>query len=131
MALQHGPRPQAAAAAAPRAAGASQQPRVRLAACRRRFTVAVRAASGGASGGAPAAGGRTAALRALLAAPGILRGPCCHDALSARLIEQSGLFQFAFMSGFCTAAARLGAPDTGLISYGEMVDVGRCAPLFF
>jgi 2-methylisocitrate lyase-like PEP mutase family enzyme len=29
------------------------------------------------------------------------------------------------MSGFCTAAARLGAPDTGLISYGEMVDVGR------
>lgn len=26
------------------------------------------------------------------------------------------------MSGFCTSAARLGAPDTGLISYGEMVD---------
>lgn len=31
-------------------------------------------------------------------------------------------FDFAFMSGFCTAGARLGAPDTGLISYGEMVD---------
>ncbi|KAL4428516.1 hypothetical protein ABPG75_002605 [Micractinium tetrahymenae] len=29
------------------------------------------------------------------------------------------------MSGFCTAAARLGAPDTGLISYAEMVDTGR------
>lgn len=26
------------------------------------------------------------------------------------------------MSGFCTAGARLGAPDTGLISYAEMVD---------
>lgn len=26
------------------------------------------------------------------------------------------------MSGFCTSAARLGAPDTGLISYYEMMD---------
>jgi hypothetical protein len=31
-------------------------------------------------------------------------------------------FDFAFMSGFCTAGARLGAPDTGLISYYEMMD---------
>lgn len=31
-------------------------------------------------------------------------------------------FDFAFMSGFCTAGARLGAPDAGLISYAEMVD---------
>ncbi len=54
-----------------------------------------------------------------------MQGPCCHDGISARLIERSGGFQFAFMSGFCTAAARLGMPDTGLISYGEMVDVGR------
>jgi hypothetical protein len=29
------------------------------------------------------------------------------------------------MSGFCTAAARLGLPDTGLMSYAEMVDTGR------
>lgn len=41
------------------------------------------------------------------------QGPCCHDGLSARLIERAG-FDFAFMSGFCTAAARLGAPDTGV-----------------
>ena len=34
-------------------------------------------------------------------------------------------FPFAFMSGFCTSAARLGAPDTGLISYSEMVDQVR------
>jgi 2-methylisocitrate lyase-like PEP mutase family enzyme len=34
-------------------------------------------------------------------------------------------FDFAFMSGFCTSAARLGAPDAGLLSYGEMVDQGR------
>lgn len=29
------------------------------------------------------------------------------------------------MSGFCVAAARLGAPDTGLLSYGEVLDQGR------
>lgn len=32
---------------------------------------------------------------------------------------------FAFMSGFCVAASRLGAPDTGLLSYGEVLDQGR------
>ena len=34
-------------------------------------------------------------------------------------------FDFAFMSGFCTSAARLGTPDTGLLSYGEMVEQVR------
>jgi 2-methylisocitrate lyase-like PEP mutase family enzyme len=29
------------------------------------------------------------------------------------------------MSGFCVSAARLAMPDAGLISYGEMEDVGR------
>lgn len=29
------------------------------------------------------------------------------------------------MSGFCVAGSRLGFPDTGLISYAEMVDQGR------
>ncbi|CAG9460802.1 unnamed protein product [Pedinophyceae sp. YPF-701] len=67
---------------------------------------------------------RVAALREMLASGKILKGPCCHDALSARLIERAG-FDFAFMSGFCTSAARLGAPDTGLISYYEMVDQAR------
>jgi len=50
--------------------------------------------------------------------------PCCFDALSARLIEQAG-FPLTFMSGFAVSAARLASPDTGLISYGEMVDQGR------
>lgn len=48
----------------------------------------------------------------------------CHDALSAKLIEQAG-FEVAFMSGFAVSAAQLGMPDTGLISYGEMVEQGR------
>ena len=63
-------------------------------------------------------------LRALLAAPGIIQTPCAHDALSAALIERAG-FNAGFMSGFCVSAARLAMPDAGLISYGEMEDVGR------
>lgn len=63
-------------------------------------------------------------LRALLAKPGLRVMPCCFDALSARLIERAG-FELTFMSGFAVAAARLAQPDTGLISYGEMVDRGR------
>jgi 2-methylisocitrate lyase-like PEP mutase family enzyme len=70
------------------------------------------------------AGSRANALRQLLAAPGIVTMPCCFDALSAKLIEQAG-FPLTFMSGFAVAAARLGAPDTGLISYAEMLDQGR------
>lgn len=63
-------------------------------------------------------------LRALLESPDLLVMPCCFDALSARLIEAAG-FPLTFMSGFAVSAARLGAPDTGLISYGEMLDQGR------
>ena len=63
-------------------------------------------------------------LRALLTGDGALVLPGCFDALSARLIERAG-FPAAFMGGFAVSASRLGAPDTGLISYGEMVDQGR------
>ena len=63
-------------------------------------------------------------LRVLLARPGLLVMPCCFDALSARLIEGAG-FPLTFMSGFAVSAARLGLPDTGLISYGEILDQGR------
>ena len=68
---------------------------------------------------------RAAKLRRLIAEhEGPLVMPCCFDALSARLIEQAG-FPLTFMSGFAVSAARLGLPDTGLISYGEMIDQGR------
>lgn len=63
-------------------------------------------------------------LRALLAQPGLMLMPCCFDAFSAKLIEQAG-FGLTFMSGFAVSAARLGLPDTGLISYGEMLEQGR------
>ncbi len=65
-----------------------------------------------------------ARLRALLDAPGLLVMPCCFDALSARLVERAG-FPLTFMSGFAVSATRLALPDTGLISFGEMLDQGR------
>ena len=63
-------------------------------------------------------------LHALLERPGILVMPGCHDAMSARLIEEAG-FELGFMSGFAVSAARLGMPDTGLISYGELAEQGQ------
>jgi 2-methylisocitrate lyase-like PEP mutase family enzyme len=63
-------------------------------------------------------------LRQLLAQPEILVMPGCHDTLSAKLIEEAG-FPAGFMSGFAVSAVRLGLPDTGLISYGELLEQGR------
>ncbi len=65
-----------------------------------------------------------ARLRSLLDEPRCYAMPCCWDALSALLIAQAG-FPFTFMSGFAVSAARIGKPDTGLISFGEMLDQGR------
>src|SRR5262249_30657297 len=44
--------------------------------------------------------------------------------MSARLIQEAG-FDAGFMSGFGVSASRIGMPDVGLISYGELVDQGR------
>ncbi|WP_417814465.1 isocitrate lyase/PEP mutase family protein [Thalassospira alkalitolerans] len=63
-------------------------------------------------------------LRALLARGELITMPCCFDALSAKLIEQEG-FGLTFMSGFATSAARIGEPDLGLMSYGEVLDQAR------
>ncbi|MEM9095517.1 MAG: isocitrate lyase/PEP mutase family protein [Pseudomonadota bacterium] len=63
-------------------------------------------------------------LRRLLAEDPFLTMPCCFDALSAKLIEQEG-FPLTFMSGFAASASRIGAPDLGLMSYGEVVDHAR------
>ena len=47
--------------------------------------------------------------------------PGCYDALSAKLVADAG-YKVTFMSGFAVSAARLGLPDTGLISFTEMLD---------
>lgn len=63
-------------------------------------------------------------LRALLAQDTCHIMPCCFDALSAKLIAQEG-YDLTFMSGFAAAASRIGAPDLGLMSYGEVLDQAR------
>jgi 2-methylisocitrate lyase-like PEP mutase family enzyme len=63
-------------------------------------------------------------LRQLLADPNIAVMPGCYDALSAKLVAAAG-FNVTFMSGFAVSAARLGLPDTGLISFSEMLDSVR------
>jgi 2-methylisocitrate lyase-like PEP mutase family enzyme len=60
-------------------------------------------------------------LRELLAQPNLEIMPGCHDAISAKLVAEAG-YKVAFMSGFAVSAARLGLPDTGLISFAEMLD---------
>lgn len=60
-------------------------------------------------------------LQKLLETPGLLVMPGCYDAFSARLVERAG-FKLTFMGGFAVSASRIGMPDTGLISYAEMVD---------
>lgn len=68
--------------------------------------------------------GSAAQLRKLLEEPRCHIMPCAFDALSARMIQQTG-FNVGFMTGFGVSASRIGQPDVGLISYGEMVDSGR------
>jgi len=63
-------------------------------------------------------------LRRLLEQPGLIVMPCCFDALSAKMIEQAN-FPLTFMSGFAVSASRIGLPDLGLMSYGEVIDQGR------
>lgn len=74
-----------------------------------------------------------ARLRQLLAEPGIVVMPGFHDALSGRLLAQAGV-RLGFMSGFAVAMARLGLPDTGLISFTEMLgavrDISEASPDF-
>ena len=66
----------------------------------------------------------TTRLHALLEQPKLHVMPCAYDALSAKLIEQAG-FDLTFMTGFGASASRIGAPDLGLMSYGEVVDQAR------
>ncbi len=63
----------------------------------------------------------TKVLRELLKTNKFLPVPSCYDALSAKLIEQSG-FDLMFMSGFAASASRIGEPDLGLMTFTEVLD---------
>ena len=60
-------------------------------------------------------------LRKILDKKGIISMPGCFDALSAKLIEREGI-EVGFMSGFSVSSTKLGMPDTGLISFAEMLE---------
>lgn len=64
------------------------------------------------------------AFRELLSAPQPVLAPGVYDALGARLVEEVG-FNAVYMTGFGTAASRLGRPDVGLLTMTEMVDNAR------
>jgi carboxyvinyl-carboxyphosphonate phosphorylmutase len=72
---------------------------------------------GDSSGGRPR-------LAELFAAGDMVLAPGCYDPLGARLIEEAG-FPAVYMTGFGTAAGRLGRPDVGLLTMSEMVDNAR------
>ncbi|MFM8890179.1 MAG: MEKHLA domain-containing protein [Planctomycetia bacterium] len=66
----------------------------------------------------------SAALRTLLGRPGLVRALACHDAFTARVLEQAGI-ELLFLGGFGAAASRLGLPDLGLLGPGEMAECIR------
>jgi 2-methylisocitrate lyase-like PEP mutase family enzyme len=63
-------------------------------------------------------------LRERFEAGEMVLAPGCYDALGARLVEEAG-FSAAYMTGFGSAASRLGRPDVGLMALPEMVDNAR------
>jgi methylisocitrate lyase len=63
---------------------------------------------------------RTTRFRQLLAAPAILVMPCCHDGLSARVLEQAG-FEAIAAAGFGLSGSLLGMPDIGLLEGQELI----------
>ena len=67
---------------------------------------------------------RTTRFRRLLEAPQILQMPCCHDGLSARILEQAG-FEAIAAAGFGLSGSLLGQPDIGLLTASEMLEQYR------
>ena len=60
-------------------------------------------------------------LRNLIKNNSFLPIPSCFDALSAKLIEQTG-FDAMFMSGFAASASRIGEHDLGVMTFKEVLD---------
>jgi len=63
-------------------------------------------------------------LRELLGGPDLLVCPVIADPLSARLTMEAG-FPAALLGGFGVSAARFALPDTGLVTFPEMLDQAR------
>jgi methylisocitrate lyase len=67
---------------------------------------------------------KTTVLRRLLKEEEVLLAPGCFNALSARLIEQSG-FEAIYVSGAAVAGNFLGYPDIGLTTMNDVLENAR------
>jgi len=68
--------------------------------------------------------GRNQLLREYLRRDTLLSAPGVFDCLTARLVEASG-FEAAYITGSGLSMSRLGAPDVGVVSFGEVIDQVR------
>ena len=67
---------------------------------------------------------RTTEFRGLIHGAEILQLPCCHDGLSARILEQAG-FKAIAAAGYGLAGSLLGMPDIGVLTGSEMITQNR------
>ncbi len=63
---------------------------------------------------------KTTQFRKLIHGAEILQLPCCHDALSALILEQAG-FKAIAAAGYGMAGSLLGLPDIGVLTGSEMI----------
>src|SRR5512136_1518173 len=63
---------------------------------------------------------KTTEFRGLIHGAEILQLPCCHDGLSARILEQAG-FKAIAAAGYGLAGSLLGMPDIGVLTGSEMI----------
>jgi len=66
----------------------------------------------------------TKELRRMLGEPGLIIRPGVYDALSAKIAESAG-FRLLLMTGYGVSATKIGEPDVGLVSFGEMIERAR------
>ena len=62
----------------------------------------------------------TTEFRNLIHDAEILQLPCCHDCLSARILEQAG-FKAIAAAGYGLSGSLLGLPDIGVLTAAEMI----------
>jgi len=63
---------------------------------------------------------KTTKFRELIRDAEILQLPCCHDSLSARVLERAG-FKAIAAAGYGLAGSLLGMPDIGVLTGSEMI----------
>ena len=64
--------------------------------------------------------GRNTQLRKLLQSDGILVAPGAFDCISGRIVQNSG-FDALYLTGAGISMSLMGAPDLGMLSYGEII----------